>query len=326
MRLGRVAAACAALVLGVGPREVAGQEVRVAVAPDTVTVGDIFHVAVRLDLPPGFRIESPDSLDVSGDIENAGRPRVSSQPREGGGQRLTLAYPLTAWRPGPVSLPPLPLRLIGPGEDARTLDLRLPGAVVRSVLPPDTAGIEPQPLKDVLGGERVLWPILLALALLAAAAAGLIVWLRRRRRADAPVLAPALPPRERALAALDRARELGLVEAGEVKAFYTLITDALREFLEAMEPSWSRDLTTSEVLAALRGELDPQAWEALARVCEAADMVKFARRRPDAPVAFEEWQAARDWVASFERPVAAASATATASAAGAPTQPSPEAA
>ncbi|HEX7090422.1 MAG TPA: hypothetical protein VF192_09810 [Longimicrobiales bacterium] len=320
MRPARVAAACAVLLLGAGPRGGAGQDVRVAVTPDTVTVGDIFHVAVRLDLPPGVRVESPDSLAVSGEIENAGRHRVASEPLEGGGQRLTLAYPLTAWRPGPVSLPPLPLRLIGPGEEARTLDLRLPRAVVRSVLPPDTAGIQPQPLKDVLGGERILWPILLALALLAAAAAGLIIWLRRRRRADAPVLAPALPPRERALAALDRARGLGLVEAGEIKAFYTLITDALREFLEATEPGWSRDLTTSEVLATLRGELDARAWEALARVFEAADMVKFARRRPDAPVAFEEWQAARDWVASFERPLATASA-----ASGTP-QPSPEAA
>lgn len=280
----------------------AAQEVRVAVTPDTLTVGDVFHAAIRVDLPPGFRLQPPDSLPVSGDIENAGRRRETSEPIEGGGERLTIAYPLTAWKPGPVELPALSIGLIGPGEEQRTLDVRWPSAVVRSVLPADTAGVQPRPLKDVLGANRVLWPILLALA----AAAAAIYWVRRRRPVPEPVLAPGLPPRERALAALDRARELGLLEAGEVKAFYTLVTDAVREFIEAVEPRWSRDLTTSELLALLPGEVEESARERLGDLLQAADMVKFARRRPDTAAALEEWQAARDWVAAFVRPLAEA--------------------
>src|SRR5690606_16819209 len=117
------------------------------------------------------------------------------------------------------------------------------------------------------------------------------------------------PPRERALAALDRARALGLLEAGEIKAFYSLVADALREFLEAVEPRWGRDLTTSELLAGLAAELEDEPCSRLAGVLAAADMVKFARRRPDAAGAVGEWQAARDWVAAFERPAAAVAAT-----------------
>ncbi len=286
----------------------AAQEVRVAVTPDTVTVGDVFHAAIRVDLPAGFRLERPDSLPVSGDIENAGRRIDTSEPLEEGGERLTLAYPLTAWKPGPVELPALALRLIGPGEDPRTLDVRLPTTVVRSVLPTDTAGVEPRPLKDVLGANRVLWPILLAIALALAAAAAAMYWIHRRRPASEPVLAPGLPPRERALAALDRVRELGLLEAGEVKAFYTLVTDAVREFIEAVEPRWSRDLTTSELLGLLPGEVEEGARERLGDLLQAADLVKFARRRPDPAAAIEEWQAARDWVASFDRPLVEAGA------------------
>jgi len=300
----------------------AAQEVRVAVTPDTVTVGDVFHAAIRVDVPPGYRLEGPDSLPVSGDVENAGRRFDRSEPIEGGGERITIAYPLTAWKPGPIELPTLALRLIGPGEDPRTLDVRLPAAVVRSVLPADTTGIEPRPLKDVLGANRVLWPILLAIALALAAAAAAIYWIRRRRPVPEPVLAPGLPPRERALAALDRARELGLLEAGEVKAFYTLVTDAVREFIEAIEPRWSRDLTTSELLALLAGEVEEGPRERLSALLQAADLVKFARRRPDAAVAIEEWQVARDWVASFERPLAETGAAAEPER----TEPDPEAA
>jgi hypothetical protein len=282
------------------------QEVRVAVTPDTVTVGDVFHAAIRVEVPAGFRLEPPDSLPISGDIENAGRRIDTTEPIEGGGERITVAYPLTAWKPGPIDLPALTLRLIGPGETPRTLNVRLPAAVVRSVLPADTTGIEPRPLKDVLGADRVWWPILLGLALALAAAAALIYWLRRRRPVPEAVLTPGLPPRERALAALDRARELGLLEAGEVKAFYTLVTDAVREFLEAVEPRWSRDLTTTELLALLKGEVEEGQRERLGDLLQSADLVKFARRRPHAATAIAEWQAARDWVASFERPLAGA--------------------
>ena len=302
--------ACLPVLLLFAASGAAAQEVRVAVTPDTVTVGDVFHAAIRVEVPPGFRLERPDSLPISGDVENAGRRFDSSEPIEGGGERITIAYPLTAWKPGQVELPTVALRLIGPGEEMRTLDVRLPTAVVRSVLPPDTTGIEPRPLKDVLGANRVLWPILLALALALLAVAAAIYWIRGRRPAAEPVLAPGLPPRERALAALDRARELGLLEAGEVKAFYTLVTDAVREFIEAIEPRWSRDLTTSELLAVLAGEVEEGARGRLGELLQAADLVKFARRRPDSAVAIEEWQAARDWVASFQRPLAEAGASA----------------
>ncbi|MFO7260449.1 MAG: hypothetical protein DIU52_004800 [bacterium] len=318
MSTGRLAG-CAALVL-LTASGAAAQEVRVAVTPDTVTVGDVFHAAIRVEVPPGFRLEPPDSLPVSGDVENAGRRIGRSEPIEGGGERVTLAYPLTAWRPGPVELPALALRLVGPGEEAQTLNVRLPAAVVRSVLPADTTGVEPRPLKDVLGADRVLWPLLLALALALLAAAALSHWLRRRRAVSEPALAAGLPPRERALAALDRARRLGLLEAGEVKAFYTLIADAVREYLEAVEPRWGRDLTTSELLALLAGEMDESQRERLGEVLHAADLVKFARRRPDASVAIAEWQAARDWVASFERPLAGAGVAAEAERA----EPNPE--
>src|SRR5690606_39338867 len=142
----------------------AAPEVGVAVTPATGTVGAAFPAASRVEVPPGFRLEPPDALPVSGDVESAGRRIGRSEPIEGGGERVTLAYPLTAWRPGPVELPALALRLVGPGEEAQTLNVRLPAAVVRSVLPADTTAVEPRPLKDVLGADRVLWPLLLALA------------------------------------------------------------------------------------------------------------------------------------------------------------------
>lgn len=116
--------------------------------------------------------------------------------------------------------------------------------------------------------------------------------------------APAVPPREAALAALQEARAAGLVERGEWKEFYTRISLALREYLEAIEPGWSEDLTTTELLAQVRVAAAHDAAADLAALLRPADQVKFARRVPTAAEAIAEWEAARRWVERFRPPAA----------------------
>jgi hypothetical protein len=305
-RLGRAAplALCALVHLGtpLAPRGagLAAQDVRSAVLPDTIRVGDVFTVALRLELPAGVAAILPDTLPVSGDLENAGGrdERVVEGP--GGVRTVTAAYRLTAWRPGTLPLPPLPVLLRAP-DGERVVEAQLPAVRVLSVLPADTAGIEPRPARDVLGGSRLLWPwLLLGLALVLA---GIGAWLlyRRFRRPAAAVQAPAVPPRERALAELDAARTAGHLERGEVKAFYSLVTEALRRYLGSLRPGWGADLTSGELLHRLRGDL-PEDPRTLARVLFAADLVKFARHRPGADEALADWEAARGWVAGFQPP------------------------
>lgn len=300
MNAGRTAALLV-LLAAMAPTAVNAQGVRAAVTPDSISVGDVFHAAFRVDLPPGYRAEFPDTLALARDMEHAGRRHERVDTLDDGGLRLTVAYPLTAWRPGHVFLPAVNIRIIGPSEgDTRTLTAALPEVVIRSVLPGDTAGVDPQPPKDVLGANWLLWPFLLAMLGLIAAAGGLLFWYRRRR-GDAPepiLVPPPVPPRERALAMLDRARSLGLVEAGEYKAFYTLVSEAVRGYMEAVDPRWSGDLTTSELVPRLASlEEEPRA--SLVAVLSAADLVKFARHRPTPEAAFLDWQRARDWVATY---------------------------
>lgn len=278
------------------------QQIRTAVVPETVTVGDVFRAAVRVDLPAGYQVEAPDSLPVAGDLENAGPRREAVDTLPDGGQRLTVSYPLTAWRPGPASLPAVPIRIIGP-EENRVVEATLPVLTVRSVLPPDTSRIQPRPLKDVLGGIGTVWPLIIAALAMLSAGEALGFWLiRRHRRPTAAPVRPSAPPKERALAALDRAANAGLIEAGDFKAFYSLVTEAVRHYLAELDPGWGADLTTSELIARFRRDVDEPTASALRRVLDAADLVKFARRVPTATEAIAEWRAARDWVAAFDWP------------------------
>lgn len=290
-----------ALVLAlVAPVPAGAQNVtaRAAIVPDSITVGAMAHAAVRVEVPAGVRVEFPDSLLLPPDGEGAGLPDVRSDSTATG-TALTAAYPITAWRPGTLRIEPVAVRLITEsGVD--TLMVGFPEVTVVSVLPADTAGIEPKPVRDVLGAERVWWPLLVALLVaLALAALALLYWRRRRARSGAleDFIPPGTPPREAALALLDRVRTLRLIENGEIRRAYILMAAALRHYLAALDPAWGPDLTTTELAVLLRRRqvrAEP-ALEVLAR----SDLVKFARARVAEGRAHEDLAAARAWVSEF---------------------------
>lgn len=289
----RWAAACLMLLAGATPAS--GQQPRGAVVPEAITVGDVFHAAVRLEIGEGARIAAPDSLDLVADVEHAGRREVRIDTA-GGVRRATITYPLAAWRPGTYELPPLPIRILDAQRDT-TLRVPLPAFEVSSVLPADTAGIEPKPAKDVLGANRLWWPILLALLIAALIATALYIWWKRRRAVDEPlVFTPAVPPLDAALAQLAALRREGLIERGEFRVFYGRLTETLRHYAAAIEPHWSVDLTTSELAVRLRASAGMQDALELTRILGEADMVKFARAVTTRDNAARDLDAARAWV------------------------------
>jgi hypothetical protein len=288
----RTAIAGALLLAAAGG--VHAQRPQAAVLPQTITVGDVFHVAIRVDLPPGATIAADDSLELPVDLEQAGR-RSARVDSVAGVRRVTLLYPLTAWRPGSYTLPDVTIGVVA--DAARTeVVTEVPSFDVRSVLPADTAGIEPQPAKDVLGANRLWWPILLGLLLVGLAVAALYYWWRRRVPREAvAVQAPAIPPRAVALAQLDELQRSDLLSRGELKLFYQRLTEALRHYVATLDAGFGSDLTTSELSVRMRGAGGAEVLE-LIRILGAADLVKFARARYPVDIAQQDLVAARGWV------------------------------
>lgn len=276
--------------------QTADVQVRAAIVPETLSVGAVIHAAVRVRVPPGVRIAFPDTLPMPEDAEAAGTRELRSDTT-GAGLELTAIYPITAWKPGELQLPDAAIALLTE-DGADTIGVEFPAAHVSSVLPTDTAGIQPRPARDVLGADRVWWPWLAALGVLLALAALAVRMWQRRRPLQAAVPAADVPPREAALALLEHARSMRLAESGDMKGFYTLVAEAVRTYMEAIDPAWGADLTTHELTLALSMRA-PEAESAL-RVLDRADMVKFAKARPDLTTALADWTHARDWVQHFE--------------------------
>ncbi|HSM35176.1 MAG TPA: hypothetical protein VK837_02160 [Longimicrobiales bacterium] len=290
-----------ALLLAVAAAAQAGsaaaQRPSARLGADSITVGDPVTLLLEVPAAEGETVRFPDSLALGGDVEFLGRASLDAADRVPG--ISAAAYRVTAWRPGDQELGSLALEVEGP-RTTRRVRLDLPVLHVTSVLPEDTAGVEPRPPKGVLGPDRTLLPSLLLLALLLAVAIALGRWWARRRalaRAQEP---PAIPPATRALEELDRIRGAGLVARGEVKTFYVRTTRVLRDYLNAVEPEWGAGMTTAEIDANVDPGLRPVEKRELVTVLFQADRVKFARHSPATDEPEDLWQAVRDWIVAHE--------------------------
>jgi hypothetical protein len=275
--------------------------VETALSADTVTVGDRFAAVVTAWFPPGswLEMEAPADSDA---VQLVAPPKTAVIDSTSG--RLRVDLRMVAWRTGLPDTLPVRARMVMPDGTSRMIEtvIRIPH--VRSVLPPDTSRHVPRGPKDVWGPSRpwtaiaLLAAILLLLLLLA-----ILTWVLIRRRRRRRLAASYRTPREAALAALEEARTSGLAEAGEWKAFYSLVSGALRRYAMGTRARWSTDLTTRELLDEMRADgVGEDELEPLAHLLRVADFAKFARGRRTLDGARSDLEAARLWVESFDGP------------------------
>jgi hypothetical protein len=233
-------------------------------------VGDPFFVIVRIRAPLGSSIEFPQTPDSGAAVE-AIDPVQVVQSSDTTANEQSAVYRVAAWDVGQLAIP-LAEALVRDG--ARTVRVGLGGITVfvASVLPADSAQRVPKPPRDVLTFGPPWWVWALA-ALAAALVIWLLWWLWRRQRR---VLPRSVDPYEVATREFARVEGLGLVAAGERTRHVALMVEILREYLGEVVPVASSALTTSELLATLRGTRLPTS--RLAALLGESDLVKFARR------------------------------------------------
>ncbi|MBV9109717.1 MAG: hypothetical protein JO306_09960, partial [Gemmatimonadetes bacterium] len=228
--------------------------------------------------------------------------KATATPRDSAHTAWLVIVPMVAWQPGIADSAAARLRVTGPDGATVAVPVVLPLPQVRSVLPADSTKWRVRPPHDVWGPSydwpRVALLAALAILLIALLAWAIVTWVRRRRAARIPATA-----RERALALLERARTSGFIEAGNWKAFYTLVSDALRGLAADLDPRWSTDLTSPELVERIReGGADDDHVETLERLLRVADLAKFARRGRAPDDARRDLEDARRWVETFALP------------------------
>ncbi len=255
-------------------------EFGVHTTPESLTVGDPVTVELRVEAPPGATVEFPrpqnskqaEVLDVV-----AVPPGTDDTAWHG-------RYTLALFDVGDIVLPPwsVQVRADSQATVVSTDSIRM---YVHSVLDDSLDAADIADLKAQaeipIPLPRWFWFVLGGLLL---AALGVWWWLRRRRRqvVVAPV-APPLPAHEVALEELRKLEAQQLPGKGKIKEHYVRLSEILRGYLERA-PGFgfaALEETSDEILRELRvRDYSPAVVETIERLCEEADLVKFAKHEP----------------------------------------------
>ena len=255
---------------------------------DSVLIADqVFYGFDLKDVDEGTSFAFPQVKDTLMEgVEIVGSWRLDTlkvkKARKGAAGQLDLqgGIVITSFDEGEYALPPLTLQRVNADGVVDTLVFDSQTLQVRT-MPVDTATFKVHDIKGQIRYPVTFREVLpwLGLGLGLAGLIALIVWLivryGRKRNAEAERKEPAHIV---ALRKLDKYRGDKMWAPEKQKAFYSGITDTLREYIDARYEIGAMEMTTAEIVRKLKGKDVPEDLQGgLKDLFERADFVKFAK-------------------------------------------------
>jgi hypothetical protein len=268
-----------------------GQNVIVRSSFDTsrIYIGDQIKFTVTVDQPADLRLSLPSFKDtLIKNIEILSGPVVDSSSIQSGRVKIIQRYLITSFDSGFYQVPPVFAETKNENGMKRFYSDYTPLEVIRvKIAPADTVAkifdiVEPY-RAPVTVGEILPWVLIVTVI-------GALVWfairyiskLKKSANGNEPVINPD-PAHLIAFRELEKLREEQLWQKGEIKIYYTRLTEILRLYLENRFRVFSLEMTTHETLNALlkTGFKKDGSYNKLKTVLTSADLVKFAKYKPE---------------------------------------------
>ena len=144
-------------------------------------------------------------------------------------------------------------------------------------------------IKDISTAESGIgsWWIYLLLLIVILAIGAFVYWYMKKHQKKKIEEEVYKTPIEKATSLLNNLEQKELVQKGEIKEYYSELTDIARNYIEEAIHIPAMESTTSELIQAIRlastkkkMTLTPETVENLERVLRQADLVKFAKSKP----------------------------------------------
>ncbi|MCX6255070.1 MAG: hypothetical protein NTV31_11415 [Bacteroidia bacterium] len=268
-----------------------GQNVNVTSSFDSsrIYIGDQIKFIISVDQPADLRLTLPFLRDtLCKNIEILSGPVIDSTSNPDGRIKIIEKYLITSFDSGLYQIHPVFAEMKNSDGLKRFYSDYSRLEVMRvKIAPTDTTAkifdiIKPY-RAPVTIGEVLPW-VLIAVLLgsLVWAAIRLIRKLRRSKTGTEPVIPPD-PAHVIAFRELEKLREEELWQKGEIKNYYSKLTEILRQYLENRFRVFSLELTTGETLDALvkTGFKKDILYNLLKTILTGADLVKFAKHKPE---------------------------------------------
>jgi hypothetical protein len=267
-----------------------GQEVKITSSFDStrIFIGDQIKFTITVDQPSGLMLTLPVFKDtLCKNIEIISGPRIDSISSQTGRLKIIQKYLITSFDSGRYQVNPVFAETKNEGGLKRFYsDYSILEVVRVKIAPADTTAkifdiIKPYKAPITLG-EVLPW-------ILIAAITGILIWtavrflrkLKKSKTGTEPFV-PTDPAHVIAFRELERLKNEELWQKGEIKKYYTNLTEILRQYLENRFSVYSLELTTAETLDALvkTGFKKDGSYNDLKTVLTGADLVKFAKYNP----------------------------------------------
>lgn len=251
-----------------------------------LTIAERLHLTLEAVLPEDYEVELPalgEKLLEFGivDLKNP-LPKLQGK----GQMSYQKTCELEPFLSGEYKIPSFKVKFWKKSEKDQVHELESEEFTVRvtSLLPEKLAALA---IKDVTPPVQppapFPWALVIGIAavlLLGSGVAGFLIWRKNHERAAAALVK--VPAHEVAYAALARLLEDKLIEAGELKLFYTRLSAILRHYMEDRFGLHAPEQTTEEFLVTARSSslIIPVYQEKLKSFMVHCDLVKFAELQP----------------------------------------------
>lgn len=269
------------------------------ISPDSIMIGDRFTLEIDVERDQVQVVEFPHFDKSIGDDEQQGGQSiecieelpVDTLAIEGRRLRLRKRYTMAAFDEGVYSFGRAQVLY----ADKNIIDTLYAADSLRIAVATfqiDSTShaifdIKPQRKMPLRFGEfsgYLLWGLLI-LAILVLGAWGLAVWLHKHGRKLADIFRPAppLPPHIVAIAALEKLHNEKLWQSNRHKQYYSGLSDILRTYLAGRYDVGAMEMTTDEIVDAVKGlDMPQKSAMDLVSVLRESDLVKFAKAMPEA--------------------------------------------
>jgi hypothetical protein len=269
-----------------------------------IWVGDQINLTVSVDRPVSYILDIPVFKDtIIKNIEVLKGPVYDTIRLTDGRIRINQKYLITSFDSGFYQVPPVFAELKTGAGIKRFYSDYAPLRVMRAMItPPDTTmkifDIVKPIRAPLTAGEVLPWIFLLLAAII-------IIWYgirlikkMKQKKNGEEVLIPSDPAHIIAFRELEKIKAAGLWQKGEIKAYYTALSEILRQYLENRFGISSLELTTMETLTALSrsGFKDEISFKRLKTVLTSSDLVKFAKYTPEQSEHDMQYENAWDFV------------------------------
>jgi hypothetical protein len=247
-------------------------------------VGDAIAFSITSVGPRAMPVVLPGNLDLEKFSELS---RTLEEKDLGDGKmRREFNLSIAAYEPGSFDIPSVELTYFGADGSVKSVHTQALPFTITSLI-----ANEPEPkLKENAGPlpvrQRDYLLVTIAGGLVAAGLGAILALLvRRRLRARKPA-APKAPPRPAHEVAMEKLDRLGglLAEGGDLRPFYFELSEAIREYLGGRFGFESLEMTTEELVAAMRRVPLENARGVVSSEIEgwlsSCDLVKFAKVSP----------------------------------------------